>query len=197
MEKINMYSRVKEVLDKGEENLRFFKEQGIGDLYIGVESGSDAILKNCRKGTTTARMKQCFDLLDKIGIPYAISSIIGLGGKELSAEHAILTARLYNSVHPKSIRLMTLTPVHCSTLHKQIQDGSFVELTPAEALLEERLFLEHLEVENCLLIGTHISNNVPILGMMPEDKEKLKDILDEAIVSHEADYWQKRDFENM
>lgn len=197
VENINMYARVKEVLDKGEDDLRRLKEQGMGDLYIGVESGSNRVLKNCCKGTSVAMMKKCFGLLDQVGIPYALSSIIGLGGKELTAEHAIQTARFYNSVHPKSIRVMTLTPVHGSTLQKQILEGSFTELTAAEALLEERLFLEHLEVENCLLIGTHISNNVPLLGMLPGDKERLKDLLDEAIVSHNPDFWQKRDFENM
>ena len=64
-------------------------------------------------------------------------------------------------------------------------------------LQEERLFIENLEVENCLLVGTHISNNVPLMGMMPQDKPKLLAILDEAIHSHDEDYWQKRDFENM
>jgi len=193
---INMYGRVKEVLDKGADDLRRLKSQGLGDLYIGVESGSNRILKMVCKGTSTAMMKHCFDLLDHVGIPYALSSIIGLGGKEMSAEHAIATAQLYNSVHPKSIRIMTLTPVRGSKLYQQVQEGKFTELTPDEVLLEERRFLEHLAVENCLLIGTHISNNVPLLGRLPEDKEKLKDILDRAIVSHDPSYWQKRDFEN-
>ncbi|NLF80197.1 MAG: radical SAM protein [Clostridia bacterium] len=193
---VNMYGRIKEVLDKGEADLCRLKEQGLGDLYIGVESGSNRVLKMVCKGTSTAMMQRCFDLLDQVGIPYALSSVIGLGGKEHSAEHAIATARFYNGVHPKSIRIMTLTPVRGTVLYDQVQEGKFTELTPDEVLLEERLFLEYLEVENCLLIGTHISNNVPLLGRLPEDKEKLKDILDEAIVSHDPSYWQKRDFEN-
>lgn len=197
VQKINMYGRVKETLDKGEENLCQLKEKGLGDLYIGVESGSDTILKNIRKGTTSERMKWCFDMLDKAGIPYALSSIIGLGGKELSEEHALLTAKFYNSIHPKSIRIMTLTPVHGTTLHKQISEGLLTELTPAEILLEEKLFIEHLEIKDCLLIGTHISNNIPILGMLPYDKKKILADLNKSIASHNPKYWRKRDFENM
>ena len=197
VESISMYGRVKETLDKGEEGMRQLKENGLGDMYIGVESGSDQILKNIRKGTTVERMKRCFDMLDKAGVSYALSSIIGLGGKELSEENAIETAKFYNSIHPKSIRIMSLTPVEGSTLYKQIQEGLFTELTPAEHLKEKRLFIENLEVDDCLLVGTHISNNVPLMGYLQKDKAKLLAVLDDAMDSHDEDYWCKRDFENM
>jgi radical SAM superfamily enzyme YgiQ (UPF0313 family) len=197
VEQINMYGRVKETLDKGEDGMRQLKDAGLGDMYIGVESGSEQIIKNIRKGTNLERMKRCFDMLDKLGITYALSSIIGLGGKELSEENAIETARFYNSIHPKSIRIMSLTPVEGSTLYKQIQEGLVTELTPAEILKEKRLFIENLEVDNCLLVGTHISNNVPLMGNLQKDKARILTILDEAIATHDEDHWHKRDFENM
>lgn len=196
-EKISMYGCGREVLQKGEHDLMRLKALGLGDLYVGVESGSDKVLKNVCKGASTKSLKKCFDLLDQVGIPYCLSSIIGLGGRALSAEHAIATAEFYNSIHPKSIRIMTLTPVKGSKLYEQVEKGEFQELTPYEVLLEERLFLEKLEVDNCMLIGTHISNNVPILGNLPWDKERLMDEMDKEIYEHKPEEWHKRDFENM
>ena len=197
VQKVSMYGCGREVLQKGEANLLRLKALGLGDLYIGVESGCDAVLKNVCKGASTKSLKLCFDLLDQVGIPYCLSSIIGLGGKERSVAHAVDTAAFYNTIHPKSIRIMTLTPVKGTKLYEQVEKGEFTELSPYEVLLEERLFLEKLNVENCLLIGTHISNNVPILGYLPREKERLLEEMDREIFDHAPEEWRKRDFENM
>lgn len=198
VERISMYARTKDVLKKGAADLQQLKDLGMGDLYIGLESGSDRILRWCRKAVDTATMKEGFDLLDKLGIPYSLSSIIGLGGRELCAEHAIHTARLYSSIHPKSIRIMTLTPYEGTTLGEMVKSGEFIELSPAEMLLEERLFLEHLHMTtNCLFIGNNVSNNVPLVGYLPRDREALIYHLEEALISRDPSEWQRREFDIM
>ena len=194
---INMYACARDVTRKGADNLLRLKALGLGDLYIGVESGSDSILKHVCKGASTKSLKNCFDLLDMVDVPYALSSIIGLGGRAHSEEHAVKTAEFYNTIHPKSIRIMTLTPVKGTKLYEEAQKGEFQELSPYEVLLEEKLFLQELSVENCLLIGTHISNNVPLLGMFTRDKQRLLAELEQEICSHDPEEWHKRDFENM
>ena len=74
---------------------------------MGIESGSDQVLKNCKKGENTAQMLKALQLLDEVGLTYSLSSIIGLGGEELAWEHATKTAEFYNQVHPKSCLLYT------------------------------------------------------------------------------------------
>ena len=197
VQKINMYGCVRDVLRKGADDMLRLKALGLGDLYVGVESGSDAVLKLMLKGTSAKALKQGFDLLDSVGIPYALSSIIGLGGREMIEEHISATAALYNSIHPKSIRLMTLTPVKKTPLWDMIEQGKFTPLDPYEILLEEQSFLEQLHLEDCLLIATHISNNVPLMGWLPQDKQRMLNELREELAAHDPKDWHKRDFENM
>lgn len=195
---INLYARAEDVLAKGEKNLRQLKELGLGDLYVGVESGSDRILAWCKKMVDSARMKQAFDLLDSLDIAYSLSSILGLGGQQGLAEHAIATARFYSSIHPKSIRVMTLTPYAGTTLAQEVEEGRFIELTPGQVLLEERLFLEHLNLSrDCLFIGNNVSNNVSLLGILPHDKQLLIEQLEEALLSRDPAEWQRKEFEIM
>jgi len=196
-ERISMYARTDDVLHKTREELAELRGSGLGDLYIGVESGSDAILTQCRKGATTQDMLEAFRVLDDVGIPYSLSSIIGLGGRDLIWEHATQTAKFYNLLNPKTIRIMTLTPWPGTPLYKKIEQGCFRELTPGQILLEERLFLSMLEVKGCLFIGTHISNNVPLLGFLPEDRETMLELLDEFIVSVDLGGMQKQIFDHM
>ena len=179
--KISMFSRADDVKRKSMKELVELKEMGLGDLYIGVESGSDAILKRINKGETVQDLLEALNILDEVQIPYSLSSILGLGGKEHWHQHAIETAAFFNKVNPKTIRLMTLTPVEGTPLYEDIKSGHFVERTRGEILLEEKLFLENLEVKNCFLLGTHVSNNVPIAGFFPKHKKQILQILDSVI----------------
>lgn len=179
---INMYARAADVLNKSREELVRLKEMGLTDLYIGVESGSDQILKMCKKGTTTKLLLKCLYKLDDLGLTYSLSSIMGLGGQELSYENATMTAQFYNKVHPRSLRLMTLRPEKGSELYAEIEAGRFHPVSTDQAILEERLLLGLLEVKNCIVYGNHFSNPVPLFGLWPGDKAQILHELD-AIIS--------------
>ena len=74
-----MYGRAVEILQKGHADLTTLKNLGVSSLYVGIESGSDQVLKNCKKGENTAQMLKALQLLDEVGLTYSLSSIIGLG----------------------------------------------------------------------------------------------------------------------
>lgn len=193
--KISMYSRAVDVLSKSKAELMQLKILGLGDLYIGIESGNDEILKACEKGETVAELREALNLLDEMKIGYGLSSIFGLGGKKRWQENAIDTAEFYNSVNPKNIRVMTLTALENTKLFTQIQSGEFIEQSPGEILLEERLFLENLNVTDCVFLGTHVSNNVPLVGILPKHKEALLGLLDEVISVTDLETLQKTSFQ--
>ena len=194
---INMYGRAVEILQKKRADLDLLKQLGVDTIYVGIESGSDQILLNCNKGETVAQMLEALQKLDEIGLNYALSSIIGLGGEELSWENATKTAEFYNQVHPKSIRLMTLYPEKGTTLYKDIQEGRFHQLPPWKTILEERLFLEKLEVENTIVYGNHFSNLVPLISSWTEGKETVLEKMDEIICSMDPDKIHRKEFEHM
>ena len=195
IKKINMYARADDVLRKSGRELAELKRNGLGELYIGLESGSDRVLSMCNKGLTTEQMLECFRLLDYVGIPYNLSSIVGLGGREFCWEHATRTATLYNQIHPRTIRVMALTVWPRSQMEAQINAGHFTRLTPEEEVLEQRLLLEELTVENCVFIASHLSNSIPLSGYLQDEKEYMMDRMDELICSFDLSQLEKRKLE--
>lgn len=179
----SMYARADDVIEKTEDQLKELQREGLETLYIGVESGNTQILKNCQKGETPEEIIAALHKLDKIGIHYGLSSILGLGGRDLWRENAIDTAALYNRVRPVSIRVMTLTPMKGSILADKVASGSFFLSNRRQILEEERLLLETMAATYgpCLFVGTHVSNSIPIKGMLPEERALMIDTLTRAI----------------
>ena len=146
---ISMYARADDILRKTPEQLQTLRELGLTDLHIGVESGSDTVLAMAEKGEAVCDLQNAFQMLDQAGIGYLVTSILGLGGRHLWKSHAIETARLYNRIHAKRIWVLALKLFPGTKLHKQAGQGLFEPLTPREMLLEERLLLQTLDVQNC------------------------------------------------
>lgn len=177
-----MYARAHDVIHKGWEGLLELKELGLENIYMGVESGSDRILTECRKGETSADLRLACELLDSLEIAYHLSSILGLGGRELWKEHAVATAQFFNSVRPASVRVLTYTPEEGTVMAAQAESGAFHMVTPAQALLEEYVFLYALKPSNrYLFVGTHVTNNVSLAGFLPDHQQTLLAKLKEAL----------------
>ena len=63
-----------------EDTLRIMKDAGLNDIFFGIESGVDAILKRCGKGVTTERSRRAVELADKVGVRSYGAFILGLPG---------------------------------------------------------------------------------------------------------------------
>ena len=179
----SMYARATDILAKSPEELIELKLNGLSTLYIGVESGSDRLLRQCRKGVGTREMLQAFSVLDAYESPYGVSCIIGLGGKGSAKPAAEATAELLNRIFPESVRIMRLTPLPGTELFRQVQEGSFVLQSEKESLEEEILLLRLVSPRrmNCLFVANHLSNQVPIAGFLPRDKEQMLHSLQAAL----------------
>lgn len=172
-----MYSRIDDILRKTDEELSLLSHLGLRALHIGVESGCDSILAQMEKGVTSFEMLEAFRRLDKAGIDYYVTIIMGLGGKTFSKLHAIETARLLNKVHPKNIWCLKLKLWEGTPLYKDAQKGHFDMMTPEEILLEERIFLQNLTVTDCLFEDTTVLDKYTLVGMLPEKKQELLDMI--------------------
>ena len=177
-----MYARADDILRKTDEQLEKLRLAGLHTVYVGVESGNAQVLSLCKKGETPELIVDQLLRLDRIGIQYGLSSILGLGGKTLWEQHAKDTAALYNRVYPRSVRVMTLTPMEGTPLEKAVADGSFQLLSDEEIIREELLLLKSLQVTKPFrFIGNHVSNNIPMTGNLPEDLNKLIQSLENAL----------------
>ncbi len=178
-----MYGRADDILHKTDEQLQALHSAGLNTIYVGVESGNRQVLKDCRKGEVPEEIVQQLHRLDNIGIQYGLSSILGLGGVKLWKQHALDTAELYNQVRPRSIRVMTLTPMEGTPLEDAVKKGLFHIPPPEIILQEELLLLETLNYADhrCRFIGNHVSNKQPIVGNVPDDQPWMIQALREAL----------------
>lgn len=177
-----MYARADDILRKTDEQLTHLRANGLHTLYVGVESGNAQVLDRCKKGETPELILQQLQRLDRLGIQYGLSSILGLGGVELWQQHAQDTAALYNQTHPRSIRVMTLTSMPGTPLEQEIRDGLFRPLSPKQILQEELLLLRELRLTGPVrFVGNHVSNDIPMVGYIPADLAQMIQKLEDAL----------------
>ena len=106
--------------------------------------------------------------------------LTGLAGRNKGEQNAVNTANVFNQLHPFTINFVSLTVFPESELYEEIQCGNFVEATEHERLFELRTFISNLCIETTLL-GNTVSNTVPFVGMIPNDKVRILNELDSAI----------------
>ncbi len=183
---ISSFARSMDVLDKSMEDLQALKEAGLDRLSIGIESGSDEVLRFQRKGVRPKDQLRALKKLEEAGIRYTCYIMIGLGGKRWSHDHALDTARFLNQVHPDELTVVTMVLFKGADLVKDVVEGRFKRLSVLESLQEERLLLSHLSLST-IFNGTHPTNALAIKGKLPEQKELLLDKLDQLIEEKEDD----------
>ena len=168
-----MYARFDDVLRKSMAELEQLKAMGLTNLHMGFESGSDSVLAMMNKGVNTFEMLEASRKLDKAGINYFFTVILGLGGKAMRNIHAIETGRLLSKMKPKGIWCLNLKVWPNTPLERMVKRGEFERTTPWENLLEERLLLQNLTVEDCFYMDTTALGIVTIEGMLPEARGSL------------------------
>lgn len=183
-QRVGLSATAQDVLRKGEEDLIRLEKLGLKIIYIGVESGSDEILRDNNKGSTAEEMIQAGKLVRKVGIKLSVSLISGLGGKEKWEMHAVETARVISEINPDYIGLLTLIVEENTKIQGKIQRGEITLLSPKEVMIETRRFVEHLQLTNCLFRGNHASNYAPIIATLNVEKKELLNQIDDFILDN-------------
>ena len=171
---ISCAARASDLLEKTPADLALLSSKGLSLIYLGVESGDDEVLRRINKGVTVADIKKAGQAADAAGIELSTMIILGLGGKELTEEHAIHTADILNDLSPSMLGIMTLLPRAGTPLERQIEVGQFQRLSRQETLQELLTLLTRLNLPRpSILRASHIYNFVNLAGTLPEDKETL------------------------
>lgn len=180
-QRIGIYSSPKDILRKTGEELSMLKELGIGIAYMGLESGSDEILKNIKKGVTSDEMIEAGKKVKSSGIKLSITVISGLGGKAGWKEHALESARVLNEIDPEYLGLLTLLVEPGTEMEKQVEAGSLELMSPIEVMKETRMLIENLKLSSCVFRSNHASNYFALAGTLPMDRQRLLHDIDEAL----------------
>ncbi len=180
IERVTSYARAKTIAKKPLEDLIKIYQAGLTRLHVGLETGDRDLLKEIEKGATPEEMIEGGRKAKKAGFEYSLYVLLGVGGEEKWEQHAKGTAEVLNQVDPHFIRVRTFIPQPNSPLYEAMVEGSFQPASPETILKETKLLLEKLQVTSQFL-SDHISNLLPLHGKLPEDKEKMIQMLEEAL----------------
>lgn len=144
LDRVTSYARATTLKRKSVEDLKQLKDAGLSRIHVGMESGSEKVLKMIKKGITPEDIVAGGQNVVKAGISLSEYIMPGVGGKTLSEEHAKETARLLNLVEPDFIRVRTFAMHPMSPMQALVRDGSFVPMTDEEIAAEIRLLVYSL-----------------------------------------------------
>jgi len=183
-ERVSIYGTPQDVLRKAPDELRALAGAGLAIVYIGAESGDDEVLRRIDKGATADEIIQAIRKLEDSGIAASVTFISGLGGAELSEQHAVGCARVITESRPSYAALLTLLLDPGAPMYEDLRNGSFEFMAPEEIAKETLLLLAHARPEkDCVFRSNHASNYVPLKGTLPRDKDRLIQTLEAALAA--------------
>lgn len=177
LERISCYAMPMNVLKKTPEELKLLRESGLDMFYLGIESGSDLILKKVTKGATSTTIIRACKKAKDAGYILSCMIILGLGGKTHSKEHIRGTAQVINATAPHYVGALTLY------LENGIKDEflnkfgePFVPVSDSEAREELEDLVSQIDVKDEVIFrANHGSNAYTIKGTFPQDKQMMLD----------------------
>ena len=180
-ERVTSYASPGSLLIKTEEELKTLREHGLTMVYLGLESGSDEVLKLMTKGFTAAQIVEGGLKAKRAGMQLSVTAIAGLGGKKLTHEHAAGTAKALSEMNPDYVGVLTLEIHEGTPLQKWVDEGSFELLDSMETLTETWDLVAAMDCPGCVFRMNHASNYLMLGGTLNEDKEELLREIDAAI----------------
>ncbi len=174
VKRITIYGSAQYIIKKGFDDMKKLSDAGLSRIHVGLESGSDVVLKNICKGSTSDIQIQAGNLIKKVGIELSEYVVLGIGGKKYSKNHISETIKVLNHINPDFIRIRTFLPKINTPILKEIETGKFKILTPHEILKETFDLINGLNVTS-MIFSDHYTNYVRVNGRLPKDRQEMLD----------------------
>jgi len=157
--RISCYAKALDILRKTDEELKDLASAGLDIVYMGLESGSNKVLRIMKKGTNAESMIKAGERILEAGINLSLYIILGLGAHEYSEDHVNETARVLTEINPTIFRFRTLNMMPGTPLYDEWKAGEFELLSPVENLKQERDIIANLgENVTSQVFNDHVSN---------------------------------------
>ena len=183
--RVSSYCLPRNLRNKSVADLRRLADLGLSLVYVGAESGDDAVLTRIDKGETFDSSREALDKLGDAGIKRSVMILNGLGGVDLSRQHAENSAALINATQPEFLATLVVSfPLGEERFRANFPDWR--ELSVSELMREMELFLSRLELTQTVFRSDHASNWLILKGTLGRDKERLLAQLRAAIAAPEA-----------
>ena len=172
-ERVSCYASPTSLQVKSEDELRLLRQRGLQMVYMGLESGCDAVLTRMQKGHDAAAIVAAGQKARRCGFALSVTAISGLGSVALWRQHAADTAKAVSAIKPEYLGLLTLMVEHGTPLESWVKNGEFTLLSPLEVLKETELFLQQVDSEGTVFRANHASNYLTLKGTLNGDREAL------------------------
>lgn len=172
IEIMTMAARVDNIRDKSVEELKILKDKGILELNLGAESGDDETLKSVNKGYGSKDIIEQCEKLDKAGIDYWLTFLNGVGGVELSQQHALNSAKIFSQANPTVVGTGGLVLFEGTGLLALYKRGKFHPLSEKELMQELLLFIENLDFDGRFITHHTVSMDLNNVNFK-QNKEKI------------------------
>ena len=187
VERVGVYGDTRSVGRKSVEELTSLKNAGLGIVYHGMESGDDEVMKRIVKGGTREECIETADKLRAAGILHSVIVLLGIGGTELSAQHASATASILTRMDPPFVGVLTTTVVPGTPLYDQQGRGEFVLPSKFNMLGELKTMLEQSVFSDCRFSTNHASNYLPMRADFPREQPHMLALLSQVIEKGDED----------
>ncbi|HKZ61918.1 MAG TPA: radical SAM protein [Nitrososphaera sp.] len=185
LQRVSCYAMPMNLLKKKDDELKEMRAAGLDMLYVGIESGSDIVLKKVTKGATYKTIVQACQKARRNGYVLSCMVILGLGGKTYTKEHIADTARVLSETAPEYVGALTLY------LEEGVYDEfmtkfgePFIPLDDSDVLDElEMLVTDFSPKAPVVFRANHASNVYSIGGTMPDDRDKVLTLI-KSLKSH-------------
>jgi len=179
--RVGAYANAKSIKMKTLDQLKDLKKNGLGILYLGVETGDEELLKKIRKGSSPQHLINMGRKVREAGIKLSVTVLLGIAGRKRSLDHARATGELLSGMDPNYVGALTVMLLPGTPLHEEFRNGTFEVPTEKELLLELREMIAYTNLSRGLFFSNHASNYLPIKARLPKGKQVALDQIDSAI----------------
>jgi radical SAM superfamily enzyme YgiQ (UPF0313 family) len=183
--RVSSYCLPRNLTNKTVEQLSELQALGLKLMYVGCESGDDELLEIIEKGETYNSSLMALNKIKQAGMKSSVMILNGLGGPELSKQHAINSARLMNEAQPDYLSTLVVSfPLGEERFAKGFTERKhqpFRLLNQLELFHEMKLLLSELDLKKTVFRSDHASNYLVLKGVLGKDKEKLVNTVQMAL----------------
>ncbi len=181
VKRVGTYANTKSIKMKSLEDLIQLRKNGLGIIYLGVETGDDVLRKKIRKGSSAETCIEMGKRVKQAGIKLSVTVLLGIAGRDKSLEHARATGALLSKMDPDYVGALTVMLIPGTPLYEDFQSGKFQLPNERELLVELREMLAHTNLTRGLFFSNHASNYLPVKARLPRGKQEALDLIDRAL----------------
>ena len=185
LRRVSCYASPQALDKRTVEEMAALREAGLSQYYLGVESGHDEVLENLKKGIDAENMIRVAQKAHAAGVKLSTMILLGVGGRRLTREHALESARVISAINPRFVSTLVVTPVEGTPLYDQARAGAFDDMSPVELTVELREFVAALDVKATIFRSNHASNYLPLAGTFPKDQPRIVAELDQILAAED------------